>query len=386
MIRSCASCLVRNKKIDDSEAMHVAAARSFGSCCFSSMKLISKRIMGCVAHVDCLLKALGPILVLGGSGLISFCTITWFWYVMPGYSLMFKIPLCIIGVLIAFNIFFNYYHACVVDAGRPPDPQQHASLYLDALEVGRGGLDCYSDTPQSVNVTVCGKCGLCKPQRAHHCSVCKRCVLKMDHHCPWVNNCVGHGNYRFFVLFMFWLEIGCFFFAVTSLADFVRTIWGRPRYRIPPQGHYHRTVPDGPLNPNSEGIQNNMDDMFFDNMNHMHLQPDGIGARGRQCLLFATIMSVSIGIALGILLGVHVYLVATNQTTIEFQQSFAKGARLNARGESYRNPYDLGRSRNFQSVFGPYTFLSLRWALPRRETYGNGLEFPTLSASPRPNE
>ena len=52
MIRSCASCLVRNKKTDDSEAMHVAAARSFGSCCFSSMKLISKRIMGCVAYVD----------------------------------------------------------------------------------------------------------------------------------------------------------------------------------------------------------------------------------------------------------------------------------------------------------------------------------------------
>lgn len=48
-----------------------------------------------------------------------------------------------------------------------------------------------------------------KPERTHHCSICNTCVLKFDHHCPWLNQCVGIGNERYFVLFMVWLAIGC---------------------------------------------------------------------------------------------------------------------------------------------------------------------------------
>lgn len=55
----------------------------------------------------------------------------------------------------------------------------------------------------------CKRCKAFKPLRAHHCSVCGRCIVKMDHHCPWVNNCVGVGNHKLFLLFLLWVNVVC---------------------------------------------------------------------------------------------------------------------------------------------------------------------------------
>lgn len=55
----------------------------------------------------------------------------------------------------------------------------------------------------------CKKCVSMRPPRAHHCSICGRCVLRMDHHCPWVGNCVGLHNHKYFLMFLFHALIGC---------------------------------------------------------------------------------------------------------------------------------------------------------------------------------
>ena len=55
------------------------------------------------------------------------------------------------------------------------------------------------------------RCQAAKPPNAHHCSICGVCVVDMDHHCPFINNCVGRGNNRPFLLFLFWVSVAMFY-------------------------------------------------------------------------------------------------------------------------------------------------------------------------------
>eukprot|EP00418_Pyrodinium_bahamense_P059171 CAMPEP_0179177090 /NCGR_PEP_ID=MMETSP0796-20121207/87574_1 /TAXON_ID=73915 /ORGANISM="Pyrodinium bahamense, Strain pbaha01" /LENGTH=90 /DNA_ID=CAMNT_0020880637 /DNA_START=203 /DNA_END=471 /DNA_ORIENTATION=- len=76
----------------------------------------------------------------------------------------------------------------------------------------------------------------------------------------------------------------------------------------------------------------------------------------RECILASFLICCTILLALCILGGFHVFLVLTNQTTIEFQSNMEKRLEAWKRWERYRSPYDLGPARNFQQVFGPSRF------------------------------
>ncbi|KAA6414168.1 MAG: palmitoyltransferase pfa5 [Lasallia pustulata] len=66
----------------------------------------------------------------------------------------------------------------------------------------------------------CSTCLNWKPDRTHHCREVQRCVRKMDHFCPWVGGIVSETNFKFFVLFVAWAAIYCFF-ALVVMAVFV---------------------------------------------------------------------------------------------------------------------------------------------------------------------
>jgi hypothetical protein len=47
--------------------------------------------------------------------------------------------------------------------------------------------------------SLCTICKIPKLARSRHCSRCGVCVARADHHCVWVNNCIGRGNYKYFL-------------------------------------------------------------------------------------------------------------------------------------------------------------------------------------------
>ena len=88
---------------------------------------------------------------------------------------------------------------------------------------------------------LCRRCRAFKPPRAHHCSVCGRCVIKMDHHCPWVNNCVGIGNHKYFLLFVFYTFVSCVYSMTLIIVRFSTCTHAGARGR-----HRHATCLDQP--------------------------------------------------------------------------------------------------------------------------------------------
>eukprot|EP00927_Polykrikos_kofoidii_P034367 TRINITY_DN2916_c0_g3_i1.p1 TRINITY_DN2916_c0_g3~~TRINITY_DN2916_c0_g3_i1.p1 ORF type:complete len:291 (-),score=24.11 TRINITY_DN2916_c0_g3_i1:180-1052(-) len=133
--------------------------------------------------------------LLGCSNIAVFAFGNWPWGNIGSY-------LCPFAYSTLFVMSIWSHLACMLtDPGAIPlasNSSQAASTSADGAEEG---------------TRWCNKCKSNKPLKAHHCSVCRRCILKMDHHCPWVNNCVGARNQKHFVLFLFYVQLQCWFAA-----------------------------------------------------------------------------------------------------------------------------------------------------------------------------
>jgi len=288
--------------------------------------------MGFKSVFDFAIRLVGPIFVIIATVLISGVIVIFFRAILPyygDYTSFFGLTHIAIGGYFTFCIYFNYFMAIFTSPGGVPEDHKQPNTPEQTqgeTSVKKGqGFSRY-----------CKECKKPKPPRSHHCSICKRCVLKMDHHCPWISNCVGFYNHKYFVLFMFYLWVGCLYVATMSYVPFQVS----SDFKVPWKG---------------------------------------FSSRGT--IIFTFVITVAVSIALGFMLIWQLYLVFTNQTTIEFYFNKYKQSQAKSKGEIYHNPFDLGVRKNLQLFFGlgHYWF---SWALPSTQPpTGDGCDYPERSNS-----
>jgi len=210
-----------------------------------------------------------------------------------------------IDFLVIFTFaMWSFYMVVFSDPGRVPQEFSDKIHELSNMTLEEG---------QKTEFTVCRRCQVPRPPRAHHCRHCRVCIRKMDHHCPVVNNCVGWGNYKYFILLLTWCDILCWFGALTGILKYLL-----------------------------------------------------VGIQG----MVVEEIQIFIGLALGFIYGVgligfggfHYYLVFTNSSTMD-----------NMIPTDKKISYDMGYQKNFEQVFGDRPSL---WFVPVFTTQGDGCYFP----------
>jgi palmitoyltransferase len=142
---------------------------------------------------------------------------------------LFYIIVCPLYSLFYYQVVLNYVLTALIKPGSVADLKKSIKFKKKI-----NPYYCYKEIPNlnyilrignynpknKIKFPFCKHCKEIKPLRAHHCSICQKCHLRMDHHCPWVNNCIGLSNFRYFVLFIFYLWVICIFNTILSVYPF----------------------------------------------------------------------------------------------------------------------------------------------------------------------
>ena len=231
---------------------------------------------------------------------------------------------------LSFNGLFNYFSCVLTDPGTHLSPLYRALVLVADVDGALAPSDVATGlTRESLSHTRAltaswlergpYEWGYCKQSRgpkaprSHYDHVTRKLVLNMDHYCPWMFNCVGFANYRYFVLFLFYVTVACGYGAALTFPDFstVAGLRSFAAFRGPrPTSRTHTAV------------------------------------------MFTFVLSISVGIAVMLLFSWHLYLVLTAQTTIEFYGNCTLRRRARVRGHDFRNPYHRSYSTNWQHLFG----------------------------------
>ena len=195
-------------------------------------------------------------------------------------------------------------------APAPPIPAMPAWMLMGASEWGW-----------------CQKSNQPKPPRSHFDHVTKNLVLNMDHYCPWMFNTIGYLNYRYFCNFLFYVWVSMIYGTILTAVPFRNMNGVRVR----------------------DQIKMSKEAGFKTAQHMMRMVPI---PEDRTALTFAFMLCLSIGIAISVLGGFHLYLMLTAQTTIEFHGNFAKRRGAARRGSKWNNPYSVGWRNNFRLVYG----------------------------------
>ncbi|KAL7664009.1 Palmitoyltransferase [[Candida] zeylanoides] len=158
-------------------------------------------------------------------------------------------------------------------------------------------LPHYSGEHEQVVVKYCHTCHVWRPPRASHCQSCSACVVHHDHHCKYLSNCVGAHNYRYFLWFLLLSSTTALYLSIVSFL----------------QVFHYRYVAHPSPKVNS----------FRDSLNTYPAS------------FFLAIYALLGCVYPFLLLGLHVYLTASNLTTREYLNNI-----WGKRNPSYHNVFD----------------------------------------------